>query len=160
LLIKYGYRVQDQAVKVDPNYLCSFLDDITNALSPASVTNCYIDHLFGVDTDQTKAKLETAALREVFHDCLIFSLKYIEPELNPNSVTESARKTLRSIMDSFEDQYSIQHSDSAAQHFVTKEPFKAWVFDEFPDLFFGYHSWILARIEEKSFSKVSGRTLS
>jgi hypothetical protein len=157
LLTEYGClpgHIPQPASAVNVDYLRGLLNDVASACSPVSITECYISHLFNVNHDEIESKIEASLLRETFYDCLICTLKYINVDLNPNSITENAKKTLNSLLRSFEHLYKQEYHDGEVSFFIRKNYFKSWVFDEFPDLFLGYHNWLMKRIEDNMFLNV------
>jgi hypothetical protein len=44
--------------------------------------------------------------------------------------------------------YFIQFTEAGGKKYVDKSSFRDWVFNEFPQLFYGYHNWFLKTIKK------------
>jgi hypothetical protein len=90
--------------------------------------------------------LELSCIFKIIYDCLFYSIKTFNSNLN---LSNYAKQTLNSILNSLTNdanQTYLQEQDYKNK--ILKDDLKIWVLTEFPELFSGYHNWIISRIKE------------
>ncbi len=119
----------------------SFINSLINAYSTSQISKIYIDFLYG-----DEQYLEVTCIYEIFQDCLYYTSKLFNSNLN---FSVYAKQTLNSIINSI----VKENQNNEEKSKISKDNLQMWVLTEFPELFYGYHNWIVNRIKESKFNK-------
>ena len=89
----------------------------------------YLNYIYG-----EQQYLELIFIYQIFYDCLFYAARLLNSSLN---YSVYAKEALNSIIKSID----------VNENKVSKDDLLIWILSEFPDLFYGYHNWILSRVK-------------
>ena len=111
--------------KIDLKKFELFINELVDVYSSVQIAKIYINYLYG-----ERKFLDFLHVSQMFEDCLVFTAKSLNGNLN---LSINAKEAVNSIIN----QIGVNNE-------IEKEDLMVWVLTEFPELFHGYHHWILS----------------
>lgn len=151
--------------KIDIDYLKSFLNSVLNAFSSSEIVNVYLDFLYGDEQE-----LELNCIQEIFFDCFVYTIDLAcesrkketidDNVMNDNKplveykMSANCKQTLDGLVNSIINsnntyQASGDINEANEKIKISKDKFKNWILNEFSELFYGYHNWLITKIKNR-----------
>ena len=124
----------------------SFINSVVEVHSSIQIAKLYVNSLHG-----DKQHLEFECIYQMFEDCLLSTAKL----LNSNLILSlNAKEFINSMINSVAGQNMDSTQLSNNGKIVSKDDLLDWVLTEFPQIFHGYHNWVIDRIKLNSIQLV------
>lgn len=134
LILKKNATMTTSGPELDVPKAKIVFNSLFHATTTSSIFELYLNLIFGNDE-----RISYESLNDIIRDCFNSCYKLIG--YNQAKVSSYSKNTLENIVN------SIKFNEDNGQKMVSKNILQDWIIDEFPQLFFGFHNWILKKIK-------------